>query len=123
MFGDSQVCHMVGGICTVWWSAIQWNIAVNSKMSSGHCLGMAATSLRFFRHQGHEPDYFQSGASTTHDLYLSNARRNISYYHVEQWNIPCVVILTWRLLRRPPHCLPDSRPLCQEARPIPLPSS
>ena len=101
MFGDSQVCHMVGGICTVWWSAIQWNIAVNSKMSSGHCLGMAATSLRFFRHQGHEPGYFQSGATTTHDLYLSSARRNISYYHVEQWTDPMRGYLDLALLTTP----------------------
>jgi hypothetical protein len=87
MFGDDCVCRMVGPVCFVKWHAIRWNIQANRSMNDGHCDGMASTSLRFFKGLD-TPSDLQGGANTTHDLELSNVRRHIAYYFVEQWTDP-----------------------------------
>jgi VCBS repeat-containing protein len=87
MFGQDDVCWMVGSVCLVKPSADWWHFQANRAMNGGHCDGMASTSLRFFKELD-TPSDFQGGASTTHDLQLDNARRHIAYYFVEQMTDP-----------------------------------
>ena len=87
MFGDDCVCRMVESVCFVKWHAIRWNIQANQSMNSGHCDGVASTSLRFFKGLD-TPSDLQGGANATHDLDLGNARRHIAYYFVEQLTDP-----------------------------------
>lgn len=91
MFGDQAVClppWMPGLPCAYKLSAVTWNFIVNVSMIKGHCMGMAATSLRFFKDIDQLSD-FQAGATNTFGLDLSGrTRRNIAYYHVEQSALP-----------------------------------
>jgi hypothetical protein len=64
---------------------------------------MAVTSLRFFTGIDHPYD-FQAGANTTYELYKSNARRNIAYYHVEQYVDPARAYLG-QILQNPPSAI------------------
>jgi Tol biopolymer transport system component len=90
MFGDSAVCEFpTSGItCIPKLPVSLWNIDINNAMRSGRCIGMAATSLRFFKGIGQPPSFYQSNANTTYDLSLGNARRNIAYFHAEQFAQP-----------------------------------
>jgi CARDB/Carboxypeptidase regulatory-like domain len=82
MYGDGAVCEKtIGNICFPKWEALQWNIAINKMLNEGHCGGFTTTSLRFYKNID-DPINFQTGAKSTHELQLSNARRNIAYY---QW--------------------------------------
>lgn len=87
MFGQDDVCWMVGSVCFVKPSADWWHYQANRAMNGGHCDGMASTSLRFFKGLDN-PSNFQNGANTTHDLQLGNTRRHIAYYFVEQMTNP-----------------------------------
>jgi VCBS repeat-containing protein len=87
MFGQDDVCWMVGSVCLVKPSADWWHFQANRAMNGGHCDGMASTSLRFFKGLDNPSD-FQNGANTTHDLQLNNTRRHIAYYFVEQLTDP-----------------------------------
>jgi|GEM_PF-1396889 len=97
MFGDQAVCitPAVPGLpCAYKLSAWAWNGIVNLSMNKGHCAGMAATSLRFFKDVD-QPADFQTGVTSTFGLdLLGNTRRNIAYYHVEQSALP---ILSYKL--------------------------
>jgi len=83
MFGDHVVCQTSGAICNIKPQAEQWRQLQIKTMDSQHCLGMSVTSLRFFTEQD-ALSKFQNGANTVHALELPNARRNITYYHLEQ---------------------------------------
>lgn len=89
MFGPDVCQVVVGGVCILKSNAAMWKKEVNYVMNGGHCTGMAATSLRFFK--GYDnPSDFQAGASSTHDLDLSNARAHIAYYFIKQITDPIV---------------------------------
>jgi hypothetical protein len=87
MFGQEDVCWMIGSICLVKPTADWWHFQANLSMNGGHCDGMASTSLRFFKELDN-PSSFQSGANNTYDLQLNNVRRHIAYYFVEQLTDP-----------------------------------
>jgi Tol biopolymer transport system component len=85
LFGDEFVCEsVVLGHCFLTLPAQQWydNVAIPI-IRGGHCDGMAATSLRFFKGWDQLPQ-IQSGAVTAYDLDLFHARRHLSYYQVLQ---------------------------------------
>jgi len=63
-------------------------------MNGGHCDGFTTTSLRFFKGLNNPAD-FQTGANTTHDLQLGNARRHIAYYWVLQVPNPDIYPKSW----------------------------
>lgn len=85
MFGDQAVCRTFArGRCVAKSIANKWLAVVNENMKESHCLGMAISSLRFFTGKDN-PTAFQKNASTVYDLTLTNARKNIAYYMVEQW--------------------------------------
>jgi len=99
MFGDAAVCQSGNSTpCNVRPEARTWLQKVNESMNDGHCLGMAVTSLRFFKHQD-SPSAFQTGVNTTYGLFLGNARRNIAYYHVQQY-VPSLESVINNALRR-----------------------
>ena len=79
MFGQDKVCWMVGGRCLVNLVAQLWWEGVNKSMNSGHCDGMASTSLRFFKGLD-SPATLQAGAQNAHDLDLTNVRGHIAHY-------------------------------------------
>ncbi len=87
MFGQDAVCWMVSTVCFVKPTADWWHVQANLVMNRGHCDGIASTSLRFFKGLDNPAD-FQTGANTTHDLQLGNARRHVAYYFVEQFTDP-----------------------------------
>jgi len=88
MFGDGPTCKpLVGSTCVRNPVAWLWLQVVNYSMNSGHCDGMASTSLRFFQSLD-SPGSFQPGAIATRDLSLDSARRHIAYYHVLQLTDP-----------------------------------
>lgn len=84
MFGDNAVCIMSGTTCKIRETASQWRLRVHSFMRGGHCDGFTSTGLRFFKGIGDAPSKFQKGATTAHDLELSNIRRHIAYYFALQ---------------------------------------
>jgi hypothetical protein len=88
-FGDEAVCLFVDqdDKCIPRPTALQWLASVHRVMVGGHCDGMAVTSLRFFTNADN-PTTFQSDATTTYDLELANARKNIAYYFARQMTIP-----------------------------------
>ena len=90
MFGDPAVCApgTSGSNCAPKLTVRIWNENLNKSMTGGRCVGMSATSLRFYKGIGFTPYYFQSGANSTFDLHPPNARRNIAYFHVEQFAEP-----------------------------------
>lgn len=91
MFGDSAVCvnPTVGGMpCIYKPTAMLWRVNVNLRLWGGRCLGMAATSSRFFYGIGEPPESLQPGAYFTYDLLLENARRHVTYFSVEQFALP-----------------------------------
>lgn len=82
---DSQlaVCYNPIGPCIPRPPAALWRAQALGYMTGGHCAGMSASSLRFF--VGLDlPGAFQPGATTAHDLFKPNARRQISYYWVPE---------------------------------------
>jgi hypothetical protein len=86
LFGANYVCayFVNGGYCILNQSAQMWfDRYVILNLGAGRCDGMAVTSLRFFEGLD-KPSDFQSNAKYTHDLDISNARRNISYFQVLQ---------------------------------------
>ncbi len=100
MFGQDAVCFTIlNDICIPTKSAILWNVYANLKMSGGHCDGMASTSLRYFT----DLDSY-SGIDSSYDLdlgnniqstwqgetFITNVRRSIAYFHVEQFTPPVV---------------------------------
>ncbi len=83
MFGAEAVCQWVPpyNTCYPKPQASKWWWEINQKMNKGHCLGFAATGLRFFNGLGNrQPPHFQDDANTAHDLELENIRRYIAYY-------------------------------------------
>lgn len=87
MFGQEDVCWMVGSVCLVKPSADLWHFFANRSMNGGHCYGMAATSSRFFNHTD-DPANFQAAAGSTHALAQANSRTNIAYHFVFQLTEP-----------------------------------
>lgn len=106
MFGDVSVCTVPTlGIlpCYPRSTAAWWLTELNKRMNSGHCLGMAATSLRFSKDLGApSPSDLQNGANIAHDLLLnSSSRRHIAYYHVKQWAMPLALNISRHYLNTP----------------------
>jgi hypothetical protein len=84
MFGKYAVCWWLAGVsCQIKPTALAWQEGANGLLNGGHCVGMAVTSLRFFKGLD-DPADFQAGASKAHDLDLLSIRREIAYYHVLQ---------------------------------------
>lgn len=90
MFGDIAVCQIgtSGDTCVPKRAAVKWVHEVNETISLGRCVGMAATTLRFFHGVGQPQSYYQPGASLTYELEKDNARKHITYYAVEQFALP-----------------------------------
>ncbi len=105
MFGQDEVCVMTGEICWIKPQANLWHVEANIRMNAGHCDGMASTSLRFFKGLD-VPAHFNLNAQTPHDLALSDARRHIAYYFVEQLTDP-VAAYKEQIRQNPPSVILD----------------
>ena len=118
MFGDAAVCRMVGSVCFPKWAALMWNIRAHWYMNGGHCDGFTTTSLRFFKDLDNPAD-FQTGASTTHNLQLGNARRHIAYYWVLQVPNPVATARNQALQKAPSQVLDQLRSAMSGGAPDP----
>ncbi len=84
MFDSAWVCLSSSDPCIVRPEAKRWLTMVLTKTNAGRCLGAAITAQRFFARLD-QPPLFQTNIQNTYELLLGNARRNIVYYHVQQW--------------------------------------
>ncbi len=105
MFGQDKVCVMTGDICWIKPQANLWHVQASLSMNAGHCDGMASTSLRFFKGLD-VPAQFNLTAHTPHELALSDARRHIAYYFVEQLTEP-VKAYKEQIRQNPPSVILD----------------
>lgn len=87
VFGAENVCTFSRGSCVPKAAANEWAGWINKVMNRGRCDGMASTSLRLFKGLD-SPEGLQLGASTTHDLELSSARRYIAMYYAKRATNP-----------------------------------
>lgn len=84
MFGDDKVCMISGApgdTCTAYHPlSVLWHAIWNRATHGGHCVGLAATSLRIYQDTSRLPPGFVS----TFDLPLGTMRREATYFFVAQ---------------------------------------
>lgn len=91
MFGTGVVCANIPTTnhpCIPWPNMRKWNDKVNNALAAGHCLGMAATSARFFLGIGPSPSDFLPLAHVPLELKKDSVRRHIAYFAVQQFALP-----------------------------------